>query len=356
MYGFLKRSYRIVYRELALALFIVLQWSTFCLTCLAGAFATKVFFRENDVSETVSNRELLRSYHSLLMHEVENVRRGYYSPRLLFGLRVREYLARFYDFYLETREIRARKRANRWKDIPDLAEYKKRFPQYYLRTYHWLPGGYLTDKSAYLYDLSVEMQLHGGGHCLRRLVIGAIQKHHSANCGDVAVDILDVASGTGQLLLQLATTLPEAALEGVELSPQYARYSRELLRRYGHPDIPVHEANALHLPYADESVGCIVSVFLWHEIPHGMRRLIARECARVLAPGGTIVLLDGVQYETNPTMGHSLEQMVQKFHEPYYREYLQDSMADSLESAGLSIIETDQAFIAQLVVGRKPVV
>lgn len=356
MYGFLKRSYRIVLRELAIALFIGVQWSAFCLTCLAGAFATKVFFRENDVSETVSNKVLLYSYHSLLMHEVENVRRGYYPPRLLFGLRIKEYLARFYDFYLETREIRARKHANRWKDIPDLAECKKRFPQYYLRTYHWLPGGYLTDKSAYLYDLSVEMQLHGGGHCLRRLVIGAVQKHHTTHHGNVAVDIVDVASGTGQLLLQLSTALPSATLEGVELSPQYARYSRELLLRSGHADIPVHEANALHLPYHDGSVGCIVSVFLWHEIPHGMRRLMAREFARVLAPGGTVVLLDGVQYETNPTMGQSLEQMVQKFHEPYYREYLQDSMAESLKSAGLSVVETDQAFIAQIVVGKKLVV
>lgn len=58
-------------------------------------------------------------------------------------------------------------------------------------------------------------------------------------------------------------------------------------------------------------------VYLFHELPAEARRAAAAEMARVLAPGGMLVLTDSVQLGDreafDPTLGN-----FENFNEPYY--------------------------------------
>ena len=45
----------------------------------------------------------------------------------------------------------------------------------------------------------------------------------------------------------------------------------------------------------DESQDAVTSMFLFHELPPKVRRIVIRECARVLKPGGRLVLVDSLQ-------------------------------------------------------------
>jgi ubiquinone/menaquinone biosynthesis C-methylase UbiE len=66
-------------------------------------------------------------------------------------------------------------------------------------------------------------------------------------------------------------------------------------------------ANAESLPVADGSQDALISIFTFHELPPKVRRAVLRECARVLKPGGRLVLVDSLQFGDQPDYDELLE-------------------------------------------------
>jgi SAM-dependent methyltransferase len=52
------------------------------------------------------------------------------------------------------------------------------------------------------------------------------------------------------------------------------------------------------IPLADASLDAVVSSYFWEHVPPASKALIARECARVLRPGGKLVFLYDVETES----------------------------------------------------------
>lgn len=110
--------------------------------------------------------------------------------------------------------------------------------------------------------------------------------------------ILDVGCGTGYVLRRLAALLPDAeALSGIDPAPNMigvARSSTDDPRV--HFDLGVAE----HLPYADGAFDLVVSTTSfdhWADQAAGLR-----ECARVLSPGGHLLLTDLFSLLLLPTL------------------------------------------------------
>jgi ubiquinone/menaquinone biosynthesis C-methylase UbiE len=99
--------------------------------------------------------------------------------------------------------------------------------------------------------------------------------------------ILDVGSGAGQIIQHLLEFAdPAAHLTGVDLSHQMLRRARRRLKS----DRPVLVAADLSaLPFADESFDGVTCGYVLEHLPDP--RIGLRELARVLVPGGRMLLL-----------------------------------------------------------------
>lgn len=103
--------------------------------------------------------------------------------------------------------------------------------------------------------------------------------------------ILDVATGTGDLAIKLARTIPDARITGVDLSERMLGIGRKKVEKAGLADrIELMKADCLRLPFADGSFDAVT-------VAYGVRNfenLAAgyREMARVLAPGGMLCVVE----------------------------------------------------------------
>jgi ubiquinone/menaquinone biosynthesis C-methylase UbiE len=100
--------------------------------------------------------------------------------------------------------------------------------------------------------------------------------------------VLDVGCGTGYLLRQLAARAPDAVeLAGLDAAAEMVRVARESA---DDPRIRFQAGTAEHLPEPDGAFDLVVSTTSfdhWADQEAGLR-----ECARVMAPGGRLVLAD----------------------------------------------------------------
>jgi ubiquinone/menaquinone biosynthesis C-methylase UbiE len=110
--------------------------------------------------------------------------------------------------------------------------------------------------------------------------------------------VLDVGCGTGYVLRQLAARLPEASeFLGVDAAPKMIEVARS-----ASPDGRLNfvQGTAERLPAEDSVYDLVVSTTSfdhWTDQAAGVR-----ECARVLAPGGTLVLTDQFSNLLWPTL------------------------------------------------------
>ena len=197
-------------------------------------------------------------------------------------------------------------------------ETREKRPRYYLQNFHFQTGGWMTDNSASRYDTQVEVLFNGTANATRRQ---ALPQLHEVFAGrdQRKLSFLDIGCGTGRFLDSLKQAWPRLLAFGLDMSEPYVRYARRHLKRWSRINLAVGKAEAL--PARDESQDAVTSIFMFHELPPRVRRIVFRECARVLKPGGRLVLVDSLQRGDQPDYEGLLELFPQNYHEPYYRSW-----------------------------------
>jgi ubiquinone/menaquinone biosynthesis C-methylase UbiE len=110
------------------------------------------------------------------------------------------------------------------------------------------------------------------------------------------------------------------------------------------------QALAEDLPFADGSIDVVSCVYLLHEIPKDIRLRVAREFARVLRPGGRLVLVDSLQFGDRPAWDGLLAGFPKAFHEPFYAEYAQADLVGLFAAAGFDRVASEIAFLSKIMV------
>lgn len=103
--------------------------------------------------------------------------------------------------------------------------------------------------------------------------------------------VVEVGIGSGQLLKKLAESTPHVI--GIDHSPEMIRKSRKQLNGREHVDLRLGEMT--HLPLADHGVDAVVLNQVLHHAEHP--QAVIEETARVLVPGGCLLIADLVQHQ-----------------------------------------------------------
>jgi ubiquinone/menaquinone biosynthesis C-methylase UbiE len=294
-------------------------------------------------------RELLADVALLLSRDLANAERGHYPipededgalPRLI---------ARSRAFFQDVPEVVRRRRREITREVAAETGAANR-PDYYLQNFHFQSGGWMTEESARLYDMQVEVLFSGAANAMRRQALVPMAEA-LAGRDQRRVAYADIACGPGTFLVQVRKAFPRLPALAIDLSEAYLREAKRRFGRRPHLQPVVAKAEALPLP--DASLDLATSIFLFHELPPEVRRAVAREIARVMKPGGLLILVDSLQTGDEPDYDGLLEVFPALFHEPYFSSYLTDDAERLFAAAGFTSEGRTNAFLAKVVKLRK---
>jgi ubiquinone/menaquinone biosynthesis C-methylase UbiE len=294
-------------------------------------------------------------YQALLDRDWQDAQAGFYPVELLFDTPWDEFFRFYPAIWLDVPKTWQKSQDKRYQEFaPEIDT--EGYPKYYLQNFHYQTDGYLSEESANLYDLQVEILFGGMADPMRRRILPLLKSHlhQPSEPALQRIKILDVACGTGRTLRQLRAMLPKASLFGVDLSPAYLRKANQLLAQNAGELPQLVQANAENLPYQNEYFEAVTSVFLFHELPPQARQQIMEECFRVLKPGGTLIICDSIQLSDSEELTPMMEGFASAFHEPYYNHYIQDDLSQRLEQAGFKDITCETHFMSKYFTAQKP--
>jgi ubiquinone/menaquinone biosynthesis C-methylase UbiE len=296
--------------------------------------------------------DLLADLRSLLARDLKNIEAGYYALPHDLIRDPRELVQSTWRYFADLPSVVARRNDDAFDEVvrarPDgLAT----FPEYYRRNFHYQTDGYLSDHSAKLYDQQVEVLFMGSADAMRRQALVPLAMFlRDRRIADAR--LLDMACGTGRFLTFVKDNYPRLPVVALDLSPNYLAEARAQLKAW--PDAGFIQGLAEALPFADESFDVLTSVYLLHEVPTDIRRRILAEAARVLRPGGRLILVDSLQLGDRPYFDIMVKNFPRSFHEPYYAGYARTDFAGLANSVGLRHHSSELAFLSKVITLDKP--
>ena len=165
-----------------------------------------------------------------------------------------------------------------------------------------------------------------------RETLRRMPKHASAR-------VLDVGCGTGELLRRLRAKYPSAPLAGLDPVAEMLEVAKGKLS--GTEDLRIGYAD--NLPWPAATFDTVVSCNMFHYITHPVAAL--REMARVLRPGGTIVLTDWCDDYLACRVCNLYLRLTNR---AFYKTYRQKECLALLRQAGFSNIQLERYKISWL--------
>lgn len=290
--------------------------------------------------------DLLADLRRLLAKDLENIEAGRYAlPHDLIP-DPRDVVQSTWRYFADLPAVVARSHRNAFDEVVQTqAARLAAFPEYYRRNFHYQTDGYLSDHSARIYDHQVEVLFMGSADAMRRqalVPLGAFLDHRRVT----ETRMLDVACGTGRFLTFVKDNYPRLPVTALDLSPHYLAEAQRQLRPWS--DVHFVQGLAEALPVADASCDVVTCIYLLHELPEEIRRRSLEEFARVLRPGGRLILADSLQLGDRPYFDVLITNFPRSFHEPYYAGYARTDIVALAAGAGLQHRSTELAFLSKV--------
>ena len=293
------------------------------------------------IGPTPSRAEMTADMRALFEREWRDIAAGLFPAPRALAPEPAEFLRRSLLYFRDLPQVDARRHGRLDDELPP-GEQGDGLPRYYRQNFHFQTDGWLSEHSAALYDTQVEVLFTGAADVMRRRALKPIAEWMAGrNQRDLRG--LDVGCGTGRLLAFLHEAWPGLKLTGLDLSAPYLAEARRLVGRTAR--VKLIEGAAEKLPFEDAQ-------------PRPRLLLLpdARAAGRRARRGAA---RDGAGGETRRTCRHRrircrratsrtwdglLDLFPHYFHEPYYAEYANGSLAAWAADAGLVAIAANARF------------
>ncbi len=299
-----------------------------------------------------------RDLQALLRRDSICIRDGVYPARVLFPESPALHLRRMPTLILDAYSIVSRRVKGRTTEFDrEASALLDELPRYYRRNFHFQTGGYLSRRSAQVYEHQVELLFAGAADAMRRLILEPLRNHFADHPEGEGLRFLEIGAGTGRATRFVRLAFPKAKIVAVDLSDPYLKEAQRKLASFSRIDFV--QADGAALPFQPERFDAVYSVFLFHELPHAVRRDVLQEARRMVKPGGFVGFVDSVQTGDKSLFDPLLDEFPKQFHEPYYRDYIAHPMEAMMkDQAGLARVKTSTGFSAKVCWGvrkkRKP--
>ena len=146
-----------------------------------------------------------------------------------------------------------------------------------------LGSGEMFDRIAKRYDTVNRVLSLGMDKGWRRRTVKSLALGENAR-------VLDLATGTGDLAIDIARMTPTATVIGLDPSPGMLGIAKDKVAKKQLDRVTLVEGDAQALPYADNEFDAATIAFGIRNVPDRMKGL--KEMARVVKPGGRVAVLE----------------------------------------------------------------
>lgn len=301
------------------------------------------------VGPTPTRAEMTADMRALFAREWQDISAGLFPAPRPLSRDPGDFLRRSSLYFRDLPQVDARRHGKLDDELPP-GNQADGLPDYYRQNFHFQSDGWLSERSAALYDTQVEVLFTGSADVMRRRALRPIAEW-MAGRNQRSLRGLDVGCGTGRLLAFLHQAWPGLKWTGLDLSPPYLAEARRLIGDTAR--VKLIEGAAEKLPFEDASLDLVVSSFLLHELPAEIRGKALAEMARVLRPDGLVVAVDSIQRGDHAAWDGLLDLFPHYFHEPYYADYVGGRLTDWAADSGLAVVATERAFLSTVTALRR---
>lgn len=157
------------------------------------------------------------------------------------------------------------------------------YPGWYLRRWHFLPEGYLSRRGAAGYEWLIRNLYNTGVE--RALISKVVRRVRAAR----PAAVVEFGCGPGRLVEALSEQSGARDVLGLDLSPYLLERAHARLRL---PNARVVHADGLSVPAAAASFDVAIAAHYVGHLPSELRPAAVTEMARVVRPGGRVIIAD----------------------------------------------------------------
>ena len=298
-----------------------------------GAKRSDLLFNR-DTSDVVRQRLF-----EFLERDSRNITEGLYPISVLAPERPTTHIKRIPLLMMDGALLYLRRAQGRTTQFSKAAQdFLNELPRYYRRNFHYQTDGYLSERSAELYEHQVEMLFGGTADAMRRLILEPLRRQFGPGDGK-GLTFLEIGAGTGRATRFVHLAYPKAKIVATDLSDPYLHEARRKLAKFHRIDFV--QADGAKLPFQDGHFDAAYSVFLFHELPRDARKGVLSESKRVVKSGGFVGLVDSLQTGDVKVFDDMLSGFPKQFHEPFYRDYIANPMEGIMQELGLRHVSSD---------------